>query len=713
MSGATRPGQIQEIFVLVLLSGLLWLLLNGLGLKPEGCYFHGGQRKASLKVNVHAAVSTAASSAATTTPFESTLLASSRTQTSAVPAAPNVPEEPGYVTATLPSNEKKRLAVLEKEREEILRALEDTKKRALEYAQKIERDASRIRTLEERVRSLEEECPKLRDKIERLTAERDEARVSLKDTQSGGCSCDQINAIPDMGTAISTNMSDPIRMLREYNCGYGPKPRITAYLMVGRMDDKMEQEYEAASLDSEEWYLPADDQYEMHVAKWLDEARLSRSITVGYIYQEKIAPWTSSHQASFTKSLFSLIFPEFHVRAIAVTKEGFPIEKIDSSTTKLLNEKYPHIITGTGFFIDRSLKEQSKEVDTPEDLRYKWTGLSNIMNSKLNLAEDRPVIVSFDHEPWPGNCSHEDIVINCKMDPADWDCNNIFQPHAVQWWFQRERRFDLKLEKADRRRDRFGVIDGFLKGVYSNVKQRRYSGSFHPLAPVPGVKIQEQEVDSYLAKKTSFLAFMVKHCDSEDYPVTAALRTALFDLLPTYKAGTAIGNCRKPPDTGDWRYLEGNNADILRPYKFAIAFESTYARGYHTEKLLNAIIARTVPVYFGHSETISKVFNPKRFIHCKFDVEGLRKKSQELKLKAEGDTRIDFVKVEAKKDLMACIDKIKQVDQDDLLWKSMVAEPMLPNNSIEGSAFDLREIAKSLRVAIERTKPHWLTKLHV
>eukprot|EP00466_Bigelowiella_natans_P010150 jgi/Bigna1/144792/aug1.91_g19500 len=129
---------------------------------------------------------------------------------------------------------------------------------------------------------------------------------------------------------------------------------------------------------------------------------------------------------------------------------------------------------------------------------------------------------------------------------------------------------------------------------------------------------------------------------------------------------------------------------------------------YHTEKLLNAIIARTVPIYFGHHDTVGSIFNPKRFIHCSFDVDGLVKKSDELGLKGEGETRIDFVKEHAAEDLKRCVEAIKRVDQNDTLWREMVEQPMLPGNRIEGTPFDLRPISRALRKAIELHQPSWL-----
>lgn len=519
----------------------------------------------------------------------------------------------------------------------------------------------RANDLKETIKTLQ---AKLQESDSRLHSADAQLQDATKDEPGRGQSCDHRHIAELMcGTVENTiEARNAERMKKEYNCGYGPKPRITAYLLVGQMNETMDAEYEAASLDAEEWWLPSDNQFEASVRTWIDESKLQKSLTIGYLDEYKIAPWVRSHHGAYTKALFSLVFPEYHIRAIKVTKEGFPIGY--NANAKLLPLGYPHIILGTGFFVNRTWKEASKRTKegvVREGERHNWTDLTYYDSDSIQLVNNRPLIVAYDHEPWIGVCEHEDIVINCKMDP-DQGCINILEPHATQWWHQRERRFPL---------------------------------------------VQTEKIDSVqiLADKTKFLAFMVKHCDTDEYPITAALRTALYDRISAkYKQADAIGNCRKPDDKVEWRYLEGNNADILRPYKFTIAFESSYIPGYHTEKLLNAIIGRTVPIYFGH-ETVSKLFNSKRFIHCRFDVKKLKANEEGIKA---GKERIAYVKRTVSDDLDKCIELIKKVDQNDALWREMVQQPMLPGNKIEGTAFDLRPISNALRKAIEVLKPSWL-----
>lgn len=46
----------------------------------------------------------------------------------------------------------------------------------------------------------------------------------------------------------------------------------------------------------------------------------------------------------------------------------------------------------------------------------------------------------------------------------------------------------------------------------------------------------------------------------------------------------------------------------LRPYRFAIVMENSNFAGYVSEKLLNAFLAESIPIYFG-AEDIGMYFN--------------------------------------------------------------------------------------------------------
>lgn len=56
--------------------------------------------------------------------------------------------------------------------------------------------------------------------------------------------------------------------------------------------------------------------------------------------------------------------------------------------------------------------------------------------------------------------------------------------------------------------------------------------------------------------------------------------------------------------------------DMYRPFRFVVAFENSEAPGYVTEKLVLALLAGAVPLYWGNSTAASDIFNPRAFVDC-------------------------------------------------------------------------------------------------
>jgi hypothetical protein len=78
--------------------------------------------------------------------------------------------------------------------------------------------------------------------------------------------------------------------------------------------------------------------------------------------------------------------------------------------------------------------------------------------------------------------------------------------------------------------------------------------------------------------------------------------------------------CYKPVDSGGKIMNNiggrvGDKLEFLRNYKFTIAFENSSHPGYTTEKIMEALIAGTIPIYWGNP-LVSRDFNPECFINC-------------------------------------------------------------------------------------------------
>jgi len=82
-----------------------------------------------------------------------------------------------------------------------------------------------------------------------------------------------------------------------------------------------------------------------------------------------------------------------------------------------------------------------------------------------------------------------------------------------------------------------------------------------------------------------------------------------------------------------------------RDYKFSIAFENSSQPGYSTEKIIDALKADTIPIYWG-DPCLAQEINPKRFINVH-----------------------DFDSFDA------VIEEVKRLDQDDQAYIDMLAQP--------------------------------------
>lgn len=65
-------------------------------------------------------------------------------------------------------------------------------------------------------------------------------------------------------------------------------------------------------------------------------------------------------------------------------------------------------------------------------------------------------------------------------------------------------------------------------------------------------------------------------------------------------------------DDNEW--VDGK-IEFLKQYKFTIAFENAFMHGYTTEKLLDPMLASSIPIYYGNPDVV-KYYNPKSFINC-------------------------------------------------------------------------------------------------
>ncbi len=99
------------------------------------------------------------------------------------------------------------------------------------------------------------------------------------------------------------------------------------------------------------------------------------------------------------------------------------------------------------------------------------------------------------------------------------------------------------------------------------------------------------------------------------------LRAQVFDLINRYRTITAPGKSKNnaaPIESGtawdsrlnpDWQQAK---IEYMKQFRFALVFENSSYPGYTTEKLVDAMIAGCIPIYWGNPE-INREFNPDSF----------------------------------------------------------------------------------------------------
>ena len=152
----------------------------------------------------------------------------------------------------------------------------------------------------------------------------------------------------------------------------------------------------------------------------------------------------------------------------------------------------------------------------------------------------------------------------------------------------------------------------------------------------------------------------------------ALLRKKFCEMLMQYKHNDCPGlvmNNMKPVDfisryDSNW---EKGKINFIGNYKFTIAFENTVMNGYTTEKLIQPLIAGSIPIYYGNPRVVEQ-FNKEAFINCN-----------------DYDNCLDKV-----------IERVIEIDNnDDLAYKMITSYPLT-----ESYSFDWREKLENFLINI-------------
>jgi hypothetical protein len=197
--------------------------------------------------------------------------------------------------------------------------------------------------------------------------------------------------------------------------------------------------------------------------------------------------------------------------------------------------------------------------------------------------------------------------------------------------------------EADRPPD-WSVCDYALTSAYSSDPRHLRFPPYALIFDAASLLHTPEEVTRIFPQKTRFCAFLSSYRNEK-----TRRRWDFFEKLCRYKkvdsAGRAGNNIGREIPHGVEPTME-----FLRPYKFHLAFENKSVPGYISEKLLLGFSARCIPVYYGDPR-VAEEFNPRRFLNY-----------------------LDFPSEEA------LIERIKEIDADDALYRQYLAEPIFRNN---------------------------------
>ncbi len=130
---------------------------------------------------------------------------------------------------------------------------------------------------------------------------------------------------------------------------------------------------------------------------------------------------------------------------------------------------------------------------------------------------------------------------------------------------------------------------------HSRLPLYRFNGNLEKLC-------ESFSAETIIAENRAFCCMLVSNPDGSE-------RNDFFELLSTYKKVDSGGK-----HFNNIGYSVPDKMEFIKKYKFTFAFENTSFPGYTTEKIIEPMFARSIPIYWG-SNVVSKEFNPESFVN--------------------------------------------------------------------------------------------------
>lgn len=189
----------------------------------------------------------------------------------------------------------------------------------------------------------------------------------------------------------------------------------------------------------------------------------------------------------------------------------------------------------------------------------------------------------------------------------------------------------------------FSECDWSFSFDYSDDK-RNYRLPLYGLFADMNELTKPRDAEKILSEKSKFTVFIYSNPGPKK-------RVDFLKKLSEYKridsAGRYLNNIGGPIGG-----FEKEKREFIKKYKFTFAFENSMHVGYTTEKILDPLLSGSIPLYWGNPE-VNKDFNSKCFLNYH-----------------DYGSEEEF------------INRIIEVDNNDLLYKEIIAEPPFLNNQI-------------------------------
>lgn len=279
-------------------------------------------------------------------------------------------------------------------------------------------------------------------------------------------------------------------------------------------------------------------------------------------------------------------------------------------------------------------------------------------NYKTNVEVENEYVLKWNTELFVPNSEKVNYLVNfhtVRNYPYSEDCTNIFldgEPHSLE---------NINSEVCITAKKELLPRDNTIPVIYVPF----FVWAFVEKGIEPELLIKNSARNSVRNSgtnyeriyKNKFCCFMYSNCDDR---MDGVRNRKLFLEMMNHMTGNRVDNLGKCynlnyKQNGWWK----NNTDIFKPYKFVIAFENKALKGYITEKLINPMIARAIPIYLGAPD-VGDYFNPKSFIN-----------------------------VSSFPNFQSCIEYVLKVDRDQELYNSILEEPFLYGNRIDKDLFSL------------------------